>query len=92
MRKKNKWIPPGEEARPDPNHTYRAYNSKHTTKKEAAAAFKRRYQVDPEEVFYGPPRGTLIFVGPVPTSRTDKYLIQNNKPEPKENDETTEIA
>jgi len=78
MANKLVWIPPGVEAKGELNVTYRAYSSVYITKEEAAVKFERRYGIKPEEVFYAPPKGILIYVGPVPGTRTDLYLNKEN--------------
>jgi len=60
------WTPPGVENNPLPGLLYKAYETKRTTKEEAAADFKDTYGQDPEIVFFGKPHGSLIFAGPVP--------------------------
>lgn len=65
-KKTNEWIPPIIEGDIKPGHTYRAYYSKHTTKREASDIFKRLYGEYPRELFYGPPKGFILFAGPIP--------------------------
>lgn len=63
---KSKWQPPDIDGQAITGQVYKTYNTKHTTKAEAARDFKRSYGQDPEYVFFGKPNGSLIYAGPVP--------------------------
>jgi len=67
---------PGNESRPLPGLTYMTFNSSSITKEDARKRFKERYNQDPEIIFLGPPKGTLIYAGPVNDNRADLVLIQ----------------
>jgi len=58
---------PGDERKPEIGLTYMSFNYGSATKEEVKKIFRDRYNQDPEYLFLGPPRGTLIYAGPVPT-------------------------
>lgn len=69
-RKNNKVELPQVEDRPRLGFLYMAINTldgngQITTKDQAAAHYKSIHAKDPEVIFYGPPNGSLIYMGPV---------------------------
>ena len=81
---KDKFILPGVEDQPGPGTTYRVYSSKYMTKEDVKKYYKRRYGIDPAVVFFGPPKGSMIYAGPVPGTGSQAHITRgkngnNNK-------------
>lgn len=79
MSKKKKAGPPGNESIPELRKLYLTCNW--TAGKDIAKRkFKIRFAVDPENVFFGPPNGSLIYAGPLPEEEEYPELHVFDKP------------
>lgn len=64
MKSSNQNKPPSIDGKLE-DATYCAFSWK-IGKEKAAKIFISRYGIEPENVFYGPPNGSILFAGPIP--------------------------